>query len=141
MSRLHAAETLRLRTKAFALNVVRAVRSLPGTRESDVIAKQVLRSAMSIAANYRAACRRRSRAEFVSKMNVTPEETDETLFWLEVLEDLRIATTGILQADCDELVRIFAVSLRTARRRDATIRAGHEISAPITNQKSPITNR
>jgi len=137
----HAAEALRCRTKVFALNVVRTVRSLPGTREADVIARQVLRSAMSIAANYRAACRCRSRAEFISKMNVTLEETDETLFWLEALEDLQIVTTETLQAECNELVRIFAASLRTARRREASIRTGAEISAPTTNHKSQIANR
>ncbi|MGE5413394.1 MAG: four helix bundle protein [Syntrophomonadaceae bacterium] len=121
MSAVHAAEALRRRTKALALDIVRTVRLLPRTRECDVIARQVIRSSMSVAANYRAVCRCRSRAEFVSKMNVTLEEADETLFWLEAIEELEIAKTRILQAECGGLVRIFAASLRTARRRTASM--------------------
>jgi len=141
MENSHAAERLRRRTKDFALAVVLSTRTLPRTRECDVIAKQVLRSALSVAANYRAACRCRSRAEFISKINLTLEESDETLFWLEALEDLGFGVTEILQTECKELVRIFAASLRTGRRRAGSIRTERDISAAITNHKSQIANR
>ena len=141
MGNPHAEEKLRRRTKDFAVAVVLSTRSLPRTRECDIIAKQVLRAALSIAASYRAACRCRSRAEFISKINVTLEEADETLFWLEALEDLDIGFAEILQTECKELVCIFAASLRTARRRAVSIGTERDISDPNTNQKSQIANR
>ena len=81
------AEELKKRTKAFAVRVVKLFRSLPKTDEARVIGRQMLRSATSVAANYRAVCRARSKAEFTAKMGVVVEEADETVFWLEFVVD------------------------------------------------------
>ena len=76
---------LMARTKAFALDVVRAVEDLPRGLTSDVIGKQLLRAGTSVGANYRAACRARSRREFIAKMGIVEEEADEAQFWLELI--------------------------------------------------------
>jgi four helix bundle protein len=88
------AEELKRRTRQFSLEVIELVESLPQTRTSNVIANQLLRSATSVGANYRAACRARSKADFASKIGVTIEEADESLYWLEIL-----AETGLVQKD------------------------------------------
>jgi four helix bundle protein len=76
-------EELRDRTKKFAVRIVKTYRSLPNTADSQVIGKQLLRCGTSVAANYRAACRSRSRAEWIAKIGLVVEEADETVFWLE----------------------------------------------------------
>lgn len=78
-------EELQKRTTNFALRVVRVFRSLPNCAEARVVGNQLLRSGTSVAANYRAACKGRSRADFISKLGIVEEEADETLFWLEFL--------------------------------------------------------
>jgi four helix bundle protein len=75
---------LKARTKQFALRVMKLVDALPRTIQGRAIARQIIRSATSVAANYRAACRARSRAEFIAKIEVVEEEADETCFWLRV---------------------------------------------------------
>jgi four helix bundle protein len=113
-------EELRQRTKQFALRVIRLFRALPKTEEARVLGKQVLRSGTAVAANYRSACRARSRADFISKIGITVEEADETAFWLELLIDAGIVRRGrleTLQAEANELVRIFAASRTTAKGR------------------------
>src|SRR5438477_8291185 len=77
--------TLRARTQAFALEIIRLTDALPRTRSADVMARQAMRSGTSIAANYRAACRARSRREFIAKLGIVEEEADETVFWLELM--------------------------------------------------------
>jgi four helix bundle protein len=79
------ADELRCRTKSLAVNVINFVEGLPRGRSTDVIGKQLIRSATSVAANYRAACRSRSRADFINKIGIVEEEADETLFWIEIL--------------------------------------------------------
>src|SRR6266567_3554879 len=81
------AEVLKNRTKQFALRIIRVIRSLPPGPEGRIIAHQLLRSGMSVAANYRAVCRARSRPEFVAKLSIVIEEADESEFWLEMLVD------------------------------------------------------
>jgi len=113
-------EELRQRTKQFALRVIRLFRALPKTEEARVLGKQVLRSGTAVAANYRSACRARSRADFISKIGITVEEADETAFWLELLIDAGIVRRGRLeklQAEANESVRIFAASRTTAKGR------------------------
>jgi len=78
---------LKARTKEFALRVIRLVDALPNTVKGRAIANQIMRSATSIAANYRGACRARSRAEFIAKIGVVEEEADETAFWLDLIID------------------------------------------------------
>ena len=113
-----ASEALKVRTKDFALRVLRLYRSLPRTEEARILGRQLLRSSTSIGANYRAACRGRSRAEFVAKLGIVLEEADETVFWLELFQEGNIFPTGKLcdlLLEANELVAIFASSVRTAR--------------------------
>jgi four helix bundle protein len=111
-------EQLRQRTKAFAVRIVHLADALPHKRSAMVIANQMLRSGTSAAANYRAAGRARSKAEFISKLSIVIEEADETVFWLELLRDAEIVAAGklgpLLQEAC-ELRAIFAASRKTAR--------------------------
>jgi len=116
-------EALKLRTKDFALRVLRLYRSLPRTEEARILGTQLLRSSTSIGANYRAACRGRSRAEFVAKLGIVLEEADETVFWLELLQEGNIQEGNIFPAqklrdlvqEANELVSIFVSSVRTAK--------------------------
>ena len=115
---MYAAEELKIRTKKFAIRIVKLFRSLPRTPEARIIGNQVLRSGTSVAANYRAVCRARSKAEFVAKIGVVVEETDETTFWLEFLVDtsiVREAKMRSLISEANELLAIFAASQSTAR--------------------------
>jgi len=114
----YRADELKERTKQFAIRIVKLFRALPRTEEARVIGKQLLRAGTSVAANYRAVCRARSRAEFVAKIGVVVEEADESVFWVELLGE-----TGILKPDrldgllseANELLAIFAASQRTAK--------------------------
>ena len=111
-------EALKVRTKDFALRVVRLYRSLPRSPEAQILGRQLLRSSTSIGANYRAACRGRSRAEFVAKLGIVLEEADETVFWLELFQEGNIFAAEKLQGlvrEANELVSIFVSSVRTAR--------------------------
>lgn len=83
-------EDLKERTKMFALEIIRLTEKLPKNRIADVLSRQFLRSGTSVGANYRAACRARSRADFISKMGIVEEEADETLYWLELLLGARL---------------------------------------------------
>jgi four helix bundle protein len=118
MNMLDKADAMKLRTKQFAIRIVCVVRSLPRTREGDVIGKQLLRSGTAVAANYRAVCRARSHAEFISKVSIVVEEADETVFWLELLSDTGVVTAeklALLLKEGNELLAICAASLRTAK--------------------------
>jgi four helix bundle protein len=113
-------EEVRARTKEFAIRIVRLFRSLPKTDEARTIGRQLLRSGTSVAANYRAVCRARSKAEFIAKIGVVVEESDETVFWLELLVDTGIVPKEKLSnllKEANELVAIFAASQQTAKRR------------------------
>ena len=112
-------EELKHRTKAFAIRIVKLFRSLPKTEEARIIGRQVLRSGTSVAANYRAGCRARSKAEFISKIGVVVEEADETVCWLEMLIETKIVSAqklADLLKEANELLAIFAASQRTARK-------------------------
>lgn len=124
MSTLCNSESLKNRTKAFALQVIRLCRTLPRSSEGSVITRQVLRSSTSVAANYRAVCRARSNADFVSKLGIVLEEADESLFWLELLGDSGVTQNdkiAPLLREADELVSIFVASLRTAKGSKSSI--------------------
>jgi four helix bundle protein len=111
---------LRLRTRAFALRVIRLYASLPKTTEAQVIGKQLLRSGTSVGAHYMEATRARSVAEFVSKIEGHLQELEETIYWLQLLIDSGIQTKRRLESLCDEaneLVAIFVSSVRTAKKR------------------------
>lgn len=111
-------EQLRSRTKQFALRIIRLFRRLPRSPDAQILGKQLLRSGTSVGANYRAAGRARSKGEFISKIGIVVEETDETIFWLECLVESGIVKRELLQdllTEANELVAIFAASQRTAR--------------------------
>jgi len=112
-------EQLKARTKQFAIAVFRFSDALPDHPQCWVIGKQLMRSASSVGANYRAACRAQSRAAFVAKMAIVEEEADESAFWLEVVEELGHAsatTVRPLLREARELTAIAAASKKTARR-------------------------
>ena len=109
---------LKPRTKRFALDVILHSRKLPRGDEFTIIRRQLIRSATSVAANYRAAQRAKSKADFISKLGTTEEEADETLFWLECLAELAThehAELKRLLKEADELVAIFVVARKRAR--------------------------
>jgi len=118
MSSLH--EQLRARTKLFAIRIVKAVQRLPKTDEARIMGKQLLRAGTSVAANYRAVGRARSKPEFIAKMGVVVEEADETVFWLEMLVETSIVRKELFQellTEANELLAIFAASHQTAKAR------------------------
>jgi four helix bundle protein len=101
-----------------ALVVIRLCRTLPPSSEARIITRHLLRSATSVAANYRAVCRARSIADFTSKLGIVLEEADETLLWLELLVDAGVAKRQEIDVPIDEvnqLVFIFVASLRTVK--------------------------
>jgi four helix bundle protein len=111
---------LKKRTKAFALRVLKLVDALPKTTSGRALAAQLVRSGTSVAANYRAARRAKSTAHFLSKLGDVEEEADETLFWLEFLEESEIVPTKRLSAlkqEADELIAIIVASINTAKRK------------------------
>ncbi len=118
MNHLEFAELMRKRTKTFAIGIIKLFGKLPKSEEARIIGRQMLRSGTSVAANYRAACRAKSQADFISKMGTVVEESDETVFWLELLEESGISPTSLIQPHREEaleLLRIFTASLKTAR--------------------------
>ena len=118
--RVAATEALKSRTKQFAVRIVKMFRALPRTPDARILGRQVIRSGTSVAANYRAATRARSKAEFTSKLPIVLEEIDETVLWLEMLVDCemieRSRMTPLLD-EARELLAIFGASWRTAKSR------------------------
>ena len=116
------ADELRKRTKAFAIRIVRLCRSLPNKSDARIIGNQLLRSGTSVGANYRAVCRARSRADFISKIGIVVEEADETVFWLELLVESGVmpaSAVTILIKEGNELLAIFGASQLTAKQNVA----------------------
>ena len=109
---------LKQRTKNFALRIIKLSRTISKSDDAGrVIAKQIIRSGTSVAANYRATCRARSKAEFIAKIGTVEEEADETALWLELLAESGILPTGKLSAllqEANDLTAIMAASRKTA---------------------------
>ena len=108
-------EEFKKRTKEFALRVIKLFQALPKTEEAKIIGRQLIRSATSVASNYRASCRARSNAEFYSKISIVIEEADESLFWIEMLEEAEIfpkEKLSKIKLEANEIVAI-VVSIRT----------------------------
>jgi four helix bundle protein len=108
------------RTKSFALAVIRYSAQVPQRMEVRIIMRQLLRSSTSVGANYRAACRARSRADFIAKMSIVEEEADESQYWLELLAALLPrpgADIEVLRQEAGELVAIAVASKKTAKVR------------------------
>jgi four helix bundle protein len=126
------AEDFKKRTKTFALGVIRLIESLPENRATQVIGRQLLGSGTSVGANYRAACRARSRADFVAKMGVVEEECDESIYWMELLVEggqMKPGRLADLMKEAGELLAMVVVSCKTAR-------AGNNPKSEIRNPKS-----
>ena len=112
-------EQLKVKTKQFAKQVIGLCRSLPETRDGRLIGNQLFRSGTSIGANYRAACRARSKADFISKLGIALEEADESLYWLEILEETQVVQptiTAPLKREAASLVAILVASLNTSKQ-------------------------
>ena len=124
-------DELKQRTKTFALRVIRLVENLPNNMTGKVLGNQLIRSATSVGANYRAACRSRSKQEFVSRIKVVEEEADESLFWLELIMEKNIfkleKINGLIK-EADELTAIFTSTNKTAK-------------VNFLNQRSKIKNQ
>jgi four helix bundle protein len=112
--------TFKQRTKKFALDVIRLVETLPRTPAASVISRQLLRSATSVGANYRAACRGRSTLEVLAKLGIVEEEADESIYWMELLVDsnaiLESQISG-LKKEGNELIAMTVASIKTLRNR------------------------
>ncbi len=118
---------LKSRTAGFALQILKLVDKLPVLKSNYIISNQIGRSATGVAANYRAACKARTYKEFVAKLGTVVEEADETLYWLELLEQLNQGNDEVvrLKTESNELVSIFSAALKTARAKlNAGNRAG-----------------
>jgi four helix bundle protein len=110
---------LRVRTKQFALRIIRLYRAVPTNTLGYVLGKQILRSGTSVGAHYREACRARSTAEFVSKIETALQELDETLYWMELLVESSVIPAerlNNLHAEAEELIAILVASVKTAKR-------------------------
>jgi four helix bundle protein len=119
MNKLEFAIKMQERTKSFAIQVIKFFGRLPKTDEARVLGRQLLRSATSVAANYRAVCRSKSGADFIHKLGTVVEEADESLLWLQLLEEAGLCPSPLaapLKSEADELLRVFQTSLDTAKR-------------------------
>ena len=112
------AKEFKERTLKFGLAVLDLVEVLPKNMISDVLGRQVIRAATSVGANYRSACRAKSSADFVYKMDLVEEEVDETAYWLELIDRRSLATSRSvkpLRQEADELTALVVASIRTAK--------------------------
>ncbi len=119
-------EDLKKRTKLFALRVMKLVDALPDTKAGRAVGNQLIRSGTSVGANYRAACRGRSKAEFAAKMGTVAEEADESCFWLELIIDGELLPRNQVQSLLDEASELTAISTASAK------------TARLANQQSKI---
>ncbi len=120
-------EELKLRTKLFALRVIKLVGKLPVGKVSNVISYQLIKAGTSVGANYRAACRARSTADFISKITVVEEEADESAYWLEIIIEAELLPEKLMRDilnEANELTAIFTATGKTTRSNNpkSTIR-------------------
>jgi len=139
-------DELKKRTKQFALRILKLVAALPNTVPGRAIASQLVRSGTAVAANYRASCRGRSKAEFIAKIGTVEEEADESAFWLELIIEGGLLKQQVVQpllTEAGELTRIMAksrISASTALRQSkSAVKRGE--SKAISNRQSAIGNR
>lgn len=123
-------DELKLRTKKFALRIIKLTENLPDNQSGKIIGNQLIRSATSVGANYRAACRSRSKLEFISKIKIVEEEFDESLYWLELISEIKCFSEKKMSCiikEADELTAIFTSTAKSAKIN-------------YSNQKSKIKN-
>jgi four helix bundle protein len=126
-------QLMKKRTKDFAKQIIEFCRILPNDREGRLIGNQLFRSGTSLAANYRAACRSRSKAEFISKLAIVEEEADETLLWLELINEMRIMDKSLvddLMKENDELIAIIVSSIKTAKKKNYLLNPKSKFQTP-----------
>lgn len=114
--RIEFAEAFQTRTKKFVVDNIKFFRTLPKTEEAKIVGRQLLRSSSSVGANYRAACRARSKQEFHSKLSIVVEEADESVFWMEILIEAEIVKASELDSLYDEanqILKIVSASRKT----------------------------
>ena len=113
-------EEMKKRTKEFAKRIIKLCRALPNSREGRLIGDQLFRAGTYTAANYRSACRARSKAEFVSKLGIVEEEADESLLWLEIIEEMKIIKPHLIKSlikEADEILSIVVATIKTAKKK------------------------
>jgi four helix bundle protein len=113
-------EEMRERTKKFSLRVIKLVESLPDKRTANVIGKQLLRSGTSVGANYRASCRAKSTADFISKLAIVEEEADESIYWMELLIEANIVKENLLAnliSEANQILSIIVSSIKTLKEK------------------------
>ncbi|SRR6266545_5734102 len=113
-------EQFKARTRRLGLQIIELVESLPRSRAADVIGRQLLRSGTSVGANYRAACRGKSKADVISKLAIVEEEADETIYWLELLIESKIvepSRVNLLLKETNEIIAMIVASIKTLRGR------------------------
>ena len=113
-------KTFKERTKKLAVAIIKQMDKLPKSRAADVVAKQIIRSGTSIGANYRAACRAKSTADMINKMKIVEEESDETMYWIEILADAELAPKEQIRElykETSEILAMTIASIKTLRNR------------------------
>ena len=113
-------EQIKSRTKAIRMGVIHLVDHLPNKPAAWILSKQILRSSTAIGANYRASCRAKSTADFINKLKMVEEETDETIYWLEILEETGMVAadkTKELMSEAKQILAIVIASIKTSRKR------------------------
>lgn len=118
------AEAIRARTKKFVVDNIKFYRTLPKTEEAKIIGRQLLRSSSSVGANYRAACRARSQAEFHAKLSIVVEEADESVFWMEILIEAEVvqkSALAYLSDEANQILRIASASRKTVSTKNNKI--------------------
>ena len=116
IEKIELTELFKKRTKKFVVDNIRFFRTLPKTEEAKIIGRQLLRSSSSVGANYRAACRARSKAEFHSKLSIVVEESDESVFWMEILIEAEVVKPqeiNDLLKEGNEILKIVSASRKT----------------------------
>ncbi len=136
---------LKDRLRRFGSRIMRLADALPPRRSADVIGRQLIRCGTSVGANYRAACRAKSAADFINKLAIAEEEADESAYWLSLLADSGLIAERRLSAlrlEADELVAILVASIKTARARanQHSRRRARSPQFTIQNPKSKIQN-
>jgi four helix bundle protein len=118
-------QTFKRRTQQLALRIIEMVDALPRHRSAEVIGRQLLRSATSVGANYRAACRGKSTADMIAKLGIVEEEADESIYWMELLAESQIVPTVLIadvKQEMSEIVAMTVASIRTLRAKSASSR-------------------
>jgi four helix bundle protein len=124
LGKVEFAELFKIRTKKYVLDHIKLFRSLPKSEEARIIGRQLLRCSSSVGANYRAACRARSKAEFHSKLSIVVEEADESIFWMEILIEAEIVSKEQIQdlmKEGNEILKVVASARKTVSTNKSKI--------------------